>query len=251
MLTITSDILVKDAAQKQSAYHGLSKHYATNGDGWSALHALLISDMSYTTLLLLKSEYDLENQLNEIRAEITKRNTSKSNLSPIKRANLIREAIHDSLPKEIRKEWKQGLLENAFLSPLKNASPETTKNVTAARFGGLTVEDFCRYKETQAQKALIDSRDRFADGLIWGSVTSEYEGDLAAFETWIFHNAAQTGDTSYVQAEMRWLLAVSALADLTLPDTDPEWAKFLVRSRLAWALGPVDASDFARYLSKL
>lgn len=251
MLTITSDILTKDATQKQSAYHGLSKHYASNNDGWSALHALLVSDMSYATLLLLKSEYDLEEQLVAIRAEIVKRNTNKTNLSPLKRSNLVRDAIHEALPKELRKDWKQGLLENSFLTSLKTASPENTKNVTAARFGGLSVEDFCRYKETQAQKALIDSRDRFADGLIWGSVTSEYEGDLAAFETWIFHNAAQTGDTSYVQAEMRWLLAVSALADLTLPDTDPEWAKFLVRSRLAWVLGPVDASDFARYLSKL
>lgn len=245
-----TDINRLDAVHKHQAYTGLAHHYAKTDNVWLALHAQTIADLAAVELVLLDVGAPSETVMAAIQGSLADQGDQIDQASEASAAlNLIRDCIAANLPDDLVAPWLDRISESDYLAGSKVAA-EQTEQLVLARFGGEEASAFIanRYAEASRESARIAELHDANES--WEAVLAGYTSDLAVFEAWIFERSLRINDLTFAQAEMRWALAVAALEAVTeLPD-DVENSRFLVRSRLAWTLGPQDAAAFARVVSR-
>lgn len=245
---------VIDAQHKERAYRGLALHYAlTVGDAWLALHAQVAADLAAATVVGCENPTlvgpdgvpALAGALQDASVHLDGEPGDAEHALAA-----VRNVIEHALPESSRGAWRARLADIAFLSALPPATPDLVQDMNDDRTQGMDVDDYIQMRYDEADEHMDRAGALRRDGQEWEAIQATYASDLCAFEAWLLARSVNVGDEDCVQAEMRWALAVAALEALTSLPTDVDEASFLVRSRLAWAVGPHDARDFARHLAR-
>ena len=247
---LTDQFTPLDARHKEQAYNGLARHYVESGDAWFALHAQNVADVCVAVALLSENGFEpfhfLESLADGIAADIDGPTPPVTAVQVLDRARTL---IAHALPFEVVDQWSDAVTDLPGLELLPRANPAAAALLTQSRLGESgTVEHFIEAKHSIAHAGYIEATEYLQRGDHENAVAVTYIADLAAFEAWVFSRSIEVGDLSFVQAEMRWSLAVAALAGVGELPLDAEDAVALLRSRLAWALGPREAKGFAMTL---
>ena len=246
--------LVADAQHKEMAYRGLAKFYALSEETWLALHSQIKADLAAATLVL-KEDPTLVGHDNH--SALAQRLRDEAPLLSGREGDAVeylisfRNLFEHLIPEDTRNSWRSRLANIDFMESLPAASVDRVKEMKAARLRGLEAETLVENLYSEADARMEQASGLLSSDNVWDAIVAAYESDLAAFEGWLISRSLLVGDENLVQVEMRWTLAVQALADLpTLPNDFTE-ATALVRSRLAWVVGPTDARDLSKNLALL
>lgn len=246
-----------DAQHKERAYRGLAKHYAqlphgaASGDGWLAVHAQLAADLAAAVVVGAPNPTrvgpDGRSALAVTlldNADLLERATARTVVTD------LRNRIEHGLDEAYRSAWRARLASPAYL-PEETPTADLAQMLRDQRLGGMSPAMFADAQFAHADQQMAAARDLLARGKTWPAVEAGYAADLAAFEGWLVARSAAAGDDDLVMTELRWTLAVAALETLEGLPEDLEPASNIVRSRLAWAVGPSDAYDLAHHLPSL
>lgn len=246
-----------DALHKERSYRGLARHYGTEvTDAWLSLHAQIAADLAAMAVLV-----DDENTARWIEAEVAASITPSAENAGLPLTgeagdaayalSVVRDLIQQRLPEHLQGDWRNRLAPADWLASLPAATPDRARDMVRDRLSGMTPEDFTAGRFSEADQYMQQANAALAaGGQDWDAVEALYASDLAAFEGWLIARSVAAGDTDFIQAEMRWALAVGALSALESLPPGFDDAASVVRSRLAWAVGPRDGLDLARHLSR-
>jgi hypothetical protein len=241
-----TDTALIDATQKELAYRGLGSQYVEQGNAWLALHAFASADLHAALRVLASNGYDAAPFLQATSEAFPSiANRFEDGMNPFQALVTSRTRMLLCLPEELRGEWHHSLGMADIFEGQDILSLDRLNDMVRDHLDGRTVEEFIDWAYTESYRLAAAAARKRAAGDEWGAVVDSYAADLAAFEAWLFERSLSIGDTTFSQAEMRWALAVAALENISALPEDATDASFLVRSRLAWALGPVDAEAFA------
>jgi hypothetical protein len=163
----------------------------------------------------------------------------------------MRSAIRKAISVESRASWNRNLTLPSGFDELEAPASDVSLTLAEARFAGLSPAEFAEARFFASLEHRAQAATQRAAGSPWDAIVSEYEADLAAFEGWLVERSIACGDEAFALTEIRWSLALAAVNTITeLPET-LEAAQRMLRSRLAWALGPRDIDDFVSRLATL
>lgn len=243
VLVATLAAMLADANHKSAAYAGLAQSYAREYETWLALHSQFAADLSAARAALLEgglSPQGLEETVAQSLA-LSQIDPSQPHLSALQ----ARDAVARVLPDENKPMWRSRLASLDYLSSLPPANPQGLLNITAERLNGADIESYLvgkRQEQEASREAAIESWDA---GDSWGAIEGTYAADLACFEGWLVQRSRTIGDDNLVQAELIWTLACAALEQINDMPEDYDAAVAMVRSRLAWAVGPDESAALA------
>jgi hypothetical protein len=244
---------IQDAAHKERAYRGLALHYLETGNSWLALHAQVAADMSAATVIASHPIHEvMEDDGTPVIAQVMYKLHSAmgaaGTASVSELLELTRAGIAQMLPAESRRMWHDRLTAIELYEGAPAIAATAIAETNDRWLDGLAPEEFVNSQIRLARKAyrLAQDRDAVADSA--GASVSRYDADLSMFRAWLVARSMQVGDLALTQTEMKWDLAHSAVQSLSSPDGDAYGSEEKVRARLAWALGPADAKEFARHL---
>jgi hypothetical protein len=241
-----------DAQHKEQAYAGLARDYVERGDAWFALHAQVLSDVFAAVEVLNAAGYEHAGPFEWLDTAVGDAVDALGSRArrPERALDAFRDAIDDAMPADLALRFRNRLPDLDGLEALPAPTPDATISMVAGRLAGCnSLDEFVDMKRAAAASQWEEATRLLAAGNVRDAVMSIYGADLAAFEAWIFSAGAEPVETfTFTHAEMRWALAVAALEALPgIPDSVEE-AVPLVRSRLAWSLGPREARTFAASL---
>jgi hypothetical protein len=248
---MTADMMQRDAAQKELAYRGLGRQYVDQGNAWLALHAFAHADLYSALRLLGENNVDTTDFLSKASDAFDGiADRFADDMDPFMALITFRTRVLLCIPEDLRPQWHRSIGSARLFGDLETLSPAETNIMVSDHLGGRSVHDFIDWAYTEGYRLAAAAARKRAMGDEWGAVVDTYAADLSSFEAWLFERALLVGDSTFAQAEMRWALAVSALETITALPEDAGDAAYVVRTRLAWALGPQEAAAFADRLDQ-
>lgn len=237
------------AAQRHASYAGLAQAYAAQQEGWLALHAQAAADLAGAEAAVLRAGADdarLQAFRNDAHDALAAADAPLDD--PVRAAQAFRDAIGSALTHAEAEPWQASL---ASLDALAEAGPVTEDDgprVRAARLETMDAGEYvAAWQAAQAQHA-SDAAAASAAGDPRTAIEASRLADLAGFEAWLICRSAALGDDDLTQCQLLWTLALAAIeAAGELPE-DREQAEFVIRSRIAWAVGADEASSLAAAL---
>lgn len=97
-------------------------------------------------------------------------------------------------------------------------------------------------RRTEQVEASRQANEALAAGDEWAAFEHMYAADLAAFEAWLLTRSALANDMYLADTELLWTLGVAAIEQISEFPTRFVPAVTMVRSRLAWTVGPCATS---------
>ena len=238
--------LLKDAQHKSQAFSGLAHMYAKDYETWLALHAQFAADLSAAQAALLESNLD-PTGLNDAVAQ----SLDYSQIDPVQphlSALQARDAISRVMPDDVRNHWRERLTSLDYLDNQPPATPRGILDISAERLNGSDIDSYLVSKRQEQDAFRHDAITAWDEGNAWGAIEGTYGADLAGFEAWLVQRSRLIGDDNLVQTELLWTLACAALEQITDMPEDYDSAVAMVRSRLAWAVGPLESASLASVL---
>lgn len=239
----------QDAAQKAAAYAGLARNYLNNGETWMAVHAQTAADLFAAKAVWgfdpsLIVEEDGESPFSFHLASAPK-GAFAATADAASVVEYIRSGIEAVLPEEHHTGWRSilGSLDGFVGKPLGSDLLATA--FVSARLGDLTAEAFIVARLEEAAECYARAVEAELSDDPHSAIKARHSGDLATFEAWLVQRSMEVNDTALIQTTLRWDLAMSAIEHLGDLPEDPRAAARVIRSRMAWALGPEDAQQFA------
>lgn len=239
------------ARQYAIACAGIAQHYAAAGDSWSALHAQVLSYTATAELVLRLYSIEPTETLLKVADGIETLDLSTSD----NKAQPILSAVLSIFARELPAECVADFF-SIIMSPhdLRLNTPIDVllhEKVIERWLDGNTPEDFLLARRETQLNNLKQARDHIIAGETEDAILAIHNADVAAYETWIVEHALATGDKGFVRARMQWDFFVESLANLSSLPADMVESIHLVRSRMAWALGPDNARNFADSIPEL
>jgi hypothetical protein len=239
-----------EAEQKSTAYAGLARHYLNNGETWMAVHAQVASDLFAAKTACgvdpsLVVDEDGSAPFAAFLASAPKSIfSSKSDSS--KAIEYIREGIEILLPKESIAAWESARADVSGFEGKDLGTDLLASAFVSARLGSLSPEDFIVARFEEAAEFYADASEAEHAGDLHSSIKARHQGDLAMLEGWLVQRSLEVNDAALIQTTLRWDLALNAIESLGELPEEPEAAARVIRSRMAWALGPDDAKKFSQ-----
>lgn len=239
----------QDAAQKAAAYAGLARNYLNNGEVWMAVHAQVAADLFAAKAVC---GFDPSTVMNEdgtipfadfVASAPRKTVSGRADSHGV--VTFIREGIETLIPSELISAWQSVLADVSGFAGKKLGSDLLASALVSARLGDLTSEDFVIVRFEEAAELYAQAAAAEAAGDLQGSIRLRHQGDLATFEGWLVQRSVDVADHALIQTTLRWDLAMTAIDQIGELPEDPQAASRVIRSRMAWALGPKDAEEFA------
>lgn len=243
----TPAALLADSTHKSAAYAGLAKNYAKAHETWLALHCQFASDLAAAQGALIETGLDATAFADSVAASLnfSQIDPSQPHLSALQ----ARDAISRVLPEDRRGAWRDRLFHNlAYLDSLPPASPRGIEKISEDRLKGMSIDEYLAQKRQEQDDFRNKAIEAWDNGDSWGSIEGTYGADLAGFEAWLVERSRSIGDTYLLQAELIWTLACAALEQIPQMPEDYDSAVAMVRSRLAWAVGPQESASLAAAL---
>lgn len=251
-----NDLLFRqDAEHKERAYQGLARHYLSSGESWLALHAQLIADLAAANAV---SGYNVSQNrtpdgANTLATLLGSASTTSlgESVNPKNAVDRARKEIEKVVDTRVLRAWENRLSDPSAYEFASDATPTAARVLRETRLGGQSPEEFVTSRRTAAEANYQYAVQCYDAGDEWGAIEAIYGADLFNFEAWLVQRSINAGDDLLVQVELKWTLAMKAIDQMGAMPTVLNDAVRLVRSRLAWALGPVDAALFANQLPAL
>ena len=248
-MTINQHILV-DAQHKERAYSELANSFISTDDTWIAFHAQFLSDLARIPALEIESpalrqengEIPLMASLASLKIDLNKKDAKQV-------MEIVRDAIEELLEPKYRLKWRSGLPSVDYLRD-KELNPENAKIRRNSRLRGLDPYVFIESKFHEADINARETLIALQDNAKSEALRTAYASDIAVFEGWLVSRSLISDDDNLILTELKWALAMTSLtAPRNIAD---EFSKTIgnIRSRLAWAVGPVEAKDLARHFAK-
>lgn len=246
-MNIMQELLI-DSMQKKKAFQGLAHTYAREGNSWMAIHSQFISDLFAVEHLLLEQGASTDDFRGVILSAIT------SNVIDVENARVAvenyRKILRGSLPEEIAQQWETGIAKLDYLNTIIGMVDSAPARIAkAGRVGEMSVQDYALGRRREQGEYLANANAMYEAGDMWEAINNMYNADLSGFEAWLVQRSIVLGDEDLVFCDLLWALAVAALEQLTSLPEDPAQAVFIVRSRLAWVVGPREAKDLSLSLA--
>lgn len=238
-----------DAAQKAVAYSGLARNYLNNGETWMAVHSQVAADLSAAKSVcgfdpsLLLNEDGVSLFSTYLAAAPAKQFAAKANALNV--VEYIREGILTLIPATLEESWTASLSDLSGFADRVLGNDLLASAFVTARLGDLSPEAFVVSRFEEAADFFAQSVDAEISGDMELAVKAHHQGDLAMYEGWLVQRSIDVNDRALIQTTLRWDLAMAAIDALGVLPEDPQSISWLVRSRMAWALGTEDAKRFA------
>lgn len=242
-MNIAQELLV-DSKQKKSAFQGLAHEYAREGNSWMTVHAQFLSDVFTAENILLQKSLPSEQFKNSVFSQITSNLINVDNTRTAVEA--YRKIMAGSLPVEIVQDWETTISSLDYLDNIVGTVDSAPVPIAkAGRIGEMSAQDYALGRRREQGEYLANANATYAAGDAWETINNMYNADLSGFEAWLVQRSIVLGDEDLVFCDLLWALAVAALEQLTSLPEDPRQAVFIVRSRLAWVVGPREAKDLS------
>lgn len=245
-MSIPQNVLTRDADMKTQSYQGMSREYAAAGHSWLAVHAQVASDLAaadHAALLSNSTTWDRDAVADSIANLDLDGSTARD------AAYATREAISAGLDDIAFEVWREYISGLDHLEGLPTVDLTLLQQGLEERFAHTSAEEYLGYRLTEAEEGSARAASLAADtASIPDAIVAQYDADVAAFEAWLLQRSITIKDFHFTQYEMLWSLGMAAVASLPPLPGDAEAARHMVLSRLAWAIGPVEAPDFLTYV---
>ena len=240
-------LMVVDAKQKTRALRGLAHEYTDNDDPWLAIHAHLAADLAAVRLVWTTATPEQWTGFTAAAADHLAQLEFPA--PPGEALALARGVLAAYLPPDVVQDWIASLDPAAELT--LQGYPHGAKILADVRLSGDTIEAFRDRKANECAVTAARVNKVMVDEEMWNAVELMYAADMAAYESWLAERAMLAGDDLLITLELRWMLTVGALSALKHMPEDFSKAVGVVRSRLAWAVGPSLATDLASRFAPL
>lgn len=230
------DLHVVDAQMKAACYAGMSRHYATYGHGWLAVHAQVAADLAAAQAAVLTSATSTPWVGAAVASTLAQ--TALEGLTARDVAREARAAIAQHLSDEAYDSWSTLTSSLEHLDAGLDISPETFTGEIQSRFEGLSPEDYIALRRAEGLSEVPPGGD------LAQLISDQYDADMAAYEAWLLRRSLERGDTHLTQYELLWSLGTAAVSDLGTLPSDPVLSRRRVLSRLFWAIGPDEGENF-------
>jgi hypothetical protein len=246
-----SQRVVADAQHKEKAYPGLAREIALQGDFWLATHVQFLSDISSAIAIgglnPAITGLDGNNMLATVLERLSGEFAGQDGRTII---SLLRDQIELMLSATDAALWRKRL---PFLDYLGDSivTPDLLITKRTNRLGDASPADFIKARFKDADTSMDTVLTLLSNDQEKEAIAASFSSDLAAFEAWLITRSINCGDEILALTEIRWALGKAVLADMPPVDKGFNDAIQIVRSRLAWVAGPIDARDLARHLSRM
>jgi hypothetical protein len=238
-----------EAEQKSTAYAGLARHYLNNGETWMAVHAQVASDLfaAKTACGVDPSLIVDEDGSAPFAAFLASSPTTifASTADSFNAVEHIRKGIESLLPEEAIEAWESRRSDISGFQAKVLGTDLLASAFVSARLGDLEPEDFVIARFEEAAELYADASEAELSGDLHSSIKARHQGDLAMLEGWLVQRSLDVNDAALIQTTLRWDLAMNAIDSLEELPEEPQAAARIIRSRMAWALGPEDAKKFS------
>lgn len=238
-----------EAAQKSTAYAGLARNYLNNGETWMAVHAQAASDLfAAKTVCGVDPSLVIEDDGKAPFAEYLAAAPDSVFAATADAFNVIeyvRQGIRSILPSTDVEAWESVCSDvSGFLGKVLGSDLLASAFVSA-RLGSLAPDEFVVARFEEAAEFYSDASEAELSGDLHSAIKSRHQGDLAMLEGWLVQRSLDVNDSALIQTTLRWDLAMTAIDSLGELPEEPQSAARVIRSRMAWALGPEDAKKFS------
>lgn len=238
-----------EAAQKSTAYAGLARNYLNNGETWMAVHAQVASDLfaAKTACGIDPSLIIDENGSAPFSEYLTTAPESvfSSTANALNVIDYVREGIRSLLPEDAVTLWESKCSDVSSFTDKVLGSDLLASAFVSARLGSLSPNEFIVARFEEAAEFYANASEAELSGDTHSAIKSRHRGDMAMLEGWLVQRSLDVSDDALIQTTLRWDLAMSAIDGLGELPEEPQAAARVIRSRMAWALGPEDAKKFA------
>lgn len=238
-----------EAAQKSTAYAGLARNYLNNGETWMAVHAQVASDLfAAKTACGVDPSLIIEEDGNAPFAEYLAAAPSSvfaATADALSVIEYVRSGIMSLLPETDVEAWESACVDISGFADRVLGSDLLASAFVSARLGSLAPSEFVIARFEEAAELYSEASEAELSGDVRSAIKSRHQGDLAMLEGWLVQRSLDVNDNALIQTTLRWDLAMTAIDGLGEIPEEPQAAARVIRSRMAWALGPEDAKKFS------
>lgn len=238
-----------EAEQKSAAYAGLARNYLNNGETWMAVHAQVASDLfaAKTACGVDPSLIVDEDGTAPFSAYLAAapKDVFSATADALKVVQHVREGIESLLTVGTVDAWKDACADVAGFEGKTLGSDLLASAFVSARLGSLNPEEFVVARFEEAAELYSEASEAELAGDPHASIKIRHQADLAMLEGWLVQRSLDVQDHALIQTTLRWDLAMTAIDSLGELPEEPKAASLVIRSRMAWALGPEDAKKFS------
>lgn len=246
-----SQRVIADAQHKEKAYPGLAREIALQGDFWLATHAQFLSDLSSAIAIgglnPALTGLDGNNMLATVIERLSGDFLDQNGQTII---SLLRDQIESMLNATDASLWRKRLPSLVYLGDTI-VTPDLLIAKRDKRLIGASPADFIKARFKEADTRMDTVLTLLSNDQEKEAIEASFASDLGAFEGWLVTRSINCGDDILALTEIRWTLVNAVLSDMPPVEKGFNDATQIVRSRLAWVAGPIDARDLARHLSRM
>lgn len=154
----------------------------------------------------------------------------------------LREQLFASFDADTATEIAGQLPDANYLAGLPTPSSADWQALASARLQGLAPHDFVSRRRREAAETMVSAHTHHLHGDDAAAIATAYDSDFRSLEAYCVESAVAVGDEQLLTVEVRWELAVHAMAEVAgLPEQFAS-AVAVVRAVMSRALGEPDAS---------
>lgn len=251
--TTSPDLHTVYAQQYTIACTGIAQHYAAAGDLWHAIHAQTLGYVSAADFVLRAHRYTPQPYLTAIAEAIETLPTRAPDATTITLTlHHILKTIAGELPADTLDDFFDAIINPRDLALTDvPVTPEIHDKVINQWLNGLSPQAFIKNRR-ETQVAHLFQAQRYAeDNDMEAAALEMHHADVAAFEAWLIEHALDTGDDTLTRARIQWDFFVESLSHIAYLPADLVESVTIVRSRMAWPLGPDNARTFAEAIPQI
>jgi hypothetical protein len=251
-----ADELHDDATAKIGIYARSSQRYAAEGDASLAIMAAWAADVHALQALLwdrgLKASTRPDAQFFAVGSAVGRALARYADAPPATTSarhalEAAREGLMAAFDPSVHELLAARFIDLDHLDSLPHPCPGAGEQATAVRLAGRSVMDLVTELHLTAKDCMAIALEMRAAGRTEDALRHAYLADMASFEAYLIDAASAVGDTWLVTVDLRWGAATAAITALEALPADLVEAVGVIRERLAFVLGPVEAARLSAY----
>jgi hypothetical protein len=254
------DGLYEDATAKVGLYERLSHSYAAQADSFLAVMSAWAADLYAVQALLwergLMVSTRPDAQFFTTGAAISRalahypaeQGIPASARHPVEAARTrLMTAFHPSAHELLAASF----IALDHLDALPHPAPAAAREASNVGLAGRSTTDLVAELQLTAKDHSMIALEMRSAGRDEDALHHAYLADMASFQAYLVDAAHRAGDTWLVTVDLRWDAATAAISALPGLPADVLAAVAVIRERLAFVLGPIEAPRLSSYLQPL
>jgi len=248
----TKDLQTLYVRQYSLACAGIAQHYAAAGDSWHALHAQVLSYTAAAEWVLRIHDQDPTPVLTAIASDIeTLEDSVQTDKTGTDVLSHVLQQFATHLPGDVVADFFAVIISPHDIELHAPVVADLHNAVMVRWLDGQSPTAFIAQRRHNQVAKLTTARELIEQGDTEAATLAIHDADVAAFEAWLVEHALDTHDVSFTRARIQWDFFVESLSNLSYLPADIYESVDMVRSRMAWPLGPQNARRFAEAIPEL